>query len=95
MGLVIGYLIKNNEDYECRVSLKRLIFRISLTSLSPSDPRISSNTGLQEHRDCPGENVELYEDDFDWNCQQQQGDQGWYNEFQRDLTASNFPCSGN
>ena len=30
MGLVIGYLIKNNEDYECRVSFRQRTSRNDL-----------------------------------------------------------------
>ena len=59
--------------------------------LLPPDSRISAHPGLQEHRVSAGEDVELYEDDFHWNCQQQQGNQGGYNEYNGTSQSLIFP----
>ena len=75
VGLVMGYLIKNSEDYEQRVSHCSVV-ELKIIKILCADSRIFANKGFQ--RGCPraGQTSQFHENDLHWDRCQQQGHKG-------------------
>lgn len=70
VGLVMGYLVQNSDDYECRVRMIFIGMQILSTLNFALDKRISAIERFQRCCGCPCKASQLYENDFDRNSSQ-------------------------